>query len=189
MTFGTTEMEKGCNERGRIEVSLRGHCCSPYWHRNTPRDGFPGPTVSPVGTESKTDILLPSALDTLPGRLSWILHHGESLWKSVGLDHWGSGRWRKGAVSLGGSHSCLYQCPCGSTCHLQNLANGLYWQRNLFRDCTQAGKQIYSPFQLLSIAPSSVRTEGLTREPRQPWSPSYSQESSQQPFSLVEHSL
>ena len=92
MTFGTTEMEKDCNERGRIEVSLRGHCCSPYWHRNTPRDGFPGPTVSPVGTESKIDISLPSALDTPPGRLSWILHHGESLWKSVGLDHWGSER-------------------------------------------------------------------------------------------------
>ena len=58
-----------------------------------------------------------SALDTLPGRLTWILHHGESLWESVGLDHWGSERsGEKVQSDLGGSHSCLYQCPCGSTC-------------------------------------------------------------------------
>lgn len=117
MTFWTTEMEKDCTGRGRIEVSLRGHCCSPYCHRTTPRDSFPGPTVSPVGKDSKIDIVLPSALDTLPGRLTWILHCGESLWASVGLDHWGSERGGEKVQSdLGGSHSCLYQCPCGSTC-------------------------------------------------------------------------
>ena len=180
-------MEKDCIRRGRIEVSLWGHCCSLYWHRITPRDSFPGPTVSPVRKESKMSPQL------------WIHFLGGSLGSCIMGNHFGN-LWglitgdqkeveKKCSQILEDHIPVCISAHVALPAHLQNLANGLYWQWSLFRGCTQAGKQIYSPSQLLIIASSSVRTKGLTRERRQPWSPSYCQESSQQPFSPVEHSL
>lgn len=95
----------------------------------------------------------------LLGGLSWILHHGNHCGNLWGLIIGDQKEVEKRCSQSWWITFLFVSVPMWLYLASANLANGLYWQWNLFCDCTQAGKQIYSPFQLLSVAPSSVRTQ------------------------------